>query len=1434
MITTNRVDWDRFKNLPGADDENFETLCRALIRLHYGRFGIFRATAQMPGIEFQLNLHSDCALGKAGTQFGWQCKWYGIESGKSIGKTRRNQIEEAIRLSEEKYPDLTDWVLWTKRPLTGGKKGDDEWYHKIDSKFRLHARDSSDIEDLLSGDAAMLRATYFGDCILRPETLAERHEHSVSSVHTRWLPQAHQEVDAERVLRRMLGEAISWKRMTEVADKLEKSARSMLRGEAPPSQLAADNLAFITKLNELAKTLRAAPTRLEEGNFDLIQDFFEQRPESLSASLSILPRRLRSLRLPSNFHATNGLAFYGAGQSLINEMQQSLNTRIYAVMADAGGGKTQLSATLTAPQENRPAGILLHGRDLKHGGSLDDLAGTFVIDGTPMTSFEALVAALDAASQRAKRRLPIVIDGLNEAEDPRDWKKPLSEANTLLNKYPGVLLVVTLRTGTKHPSNDQWRNPEQELERTVFARIALPEETPLVEMEGFGINTQEAIKRYFKHFRINAPVNAVPADLLAHPLTLRIFCEVTNPPPQKCEVGPEALPRSLVQLFEKYLARAVERIGELSPRSIPYNGHDVRRALNQLALMLWDQNSREVDQAYYREQIGDNKRVWEHSLVKLMEQEGLILRIVDDTSGQYGIIPVYDAIGGYVVADALLSKMGYSDFAAWIKKPEVVSRFHNEKWDELHPMATDIFSALVALTPRRFKQEQLWNLAPETLKRLALLEAMKLEGDLIDRATVDEIIKLIRDPSLSSTIFGHLFHTRSIPKHPFNATFLDDQLRGMSNTERELRWTELTRNDYERSYSYKNIPQVGKEWQKDRSLRSEADMLIARWRMWLLTSTVRETRMKMTRALYWFGRGAPSSLFKLTIESLSISDPYIPERMLAAAYGVVMECHGLNRDATYETTALKRFAQELYSEMFSQGAKCRTTHILIREYAHRIIEVAQEANSTLFTADEMKRVQPPFPQDLHRAWPKIILKKEVYFPDNPLGVDFKNYTLGRLVPERGNYNFQHAEYQQVVAEVLGRIHKLGWSAEAFSKIDERISTTSFRRQQHDTSNKRIDRYGKKFSLIAYYEQLGMRMDLGLIEPSTSGNSGRSSDVDIDPSFPEPPCELLIDSSNWLSGRHHTLAAWIQRGPIPDTKPLRHQDTINGEKGPWLMLDGYFNQQDKISGRDIFFFVRAFLADEKDYRKIVGALKGQSMHDRWLPEKPAEIYAFAGEFPWCSTYGKYAEQTLSFVTERKFVTVKRPRTVFEESYNAEDARKYFELLRKGEDVPKDLMNSLSTSVKTVIEPQQEVREKTIDYKITPPVCDFRWEGQTIDDKNVSGTLLAKHIAQDLKLRWIPGSHDVADTQGKRATYNTAHDAHARENCQKAFFIREDLLLDYLRRKKQVLIWVSWGERGMADHLFDHFQNNREEYGQSSQVFHEVETLRPRAKRKAKKK
>lgn len=140
------LNWEIFVNLPGADGQNFETLCRVLIRCHYAQYGELVSRANQPGVEFHLLLNSQCSLGDSGRWYGWQCRWYGIPSGRAIGTTRKRKIKDAISTTERVLPNLTDWVLWTRYPLT---KGDQDWFYGLKTKMQLHLWTSCEVEELI-------------------------------------------------------------------------------------------------------------------------------------------------------------------------------------------------------------------------------------------------------------------------------------------------------------------------------------------------------------------------------------------------------------------------------------------------------------------------------------------------------------------------------------------------------------------------------------------------------------------------------------------------------------------------------------------------------------------------------------------------------------------------------------------------------------------------------------------------------------------------------------------------------------------------------------------------------------------------------------------------------------------------------------------------------------------------------------------------------------------------------------------------------------------------------------------------------------------------------------------------------------------------------------------------------------------------------------
>jgi hypothetical protein len=363
--------------------------------------------------------------------------------------------------------------------------------------MRLHQWTAAEVEEHLSGEAAIFRMTYFGELVLTPSLLAHQHEKSVAPIRRRWYPEVHQIVDAERVLRQMLGEPASWGRLNALATQLENEINSISSDTADLDPSLVNGVSHVIDCGQrFSVGLRNIADALARGDLDRLQQQIEGGPVLPGVELRLFHRRLRNVRHRSALQVTNAIADMYLASQIFVQINDLVGTRIVSILADAGCGKTQLAAGLTAADDGRPAGILLHGRDLQVGQSLDELSRKIVISGVPVPSMDALLASVDAAGQRAGRRLPIVIDGLNEAEDPRNWFSLLSSLREELSEYPYTLVVCTIRG--------------------AFAEEALPDKIERLEIPDFGFDTKAAIAQYFSYYRINAADFELPIGLLKH------------------------------------------------------------------------------------------------------------------------------------------------------------------------------------------------------------------------------------------------------------------------------------------------------------------------------------------------------------------------------------------------------------------------------------------------------------------------------------------------------------------------------------------------------------------------------------------------------------------------------------------------------------------------------------------------------------------------------------------------------------------------------------------------------------------------------------------------------------------------------------------------------------------------------------------------------
>lgn len=165
--------------------------------------------------------------------------------------------------------------------------------------------------------------------------------------------------------------------------------------------------------------------------------------------------------------------------------------------------------------------------------------------------------------------------------------------------------------------------------------------------------------------------------------------------------------------------------------------------------------------------------------------------------------------------------------------------------------------------------------------------------------------------------------------------------------------------------------------------------------------------------------------------------------MLAASYGVAMALHTDIENYSVLSPALLNYGQQLFNNIFAKGAPYSTTHNMIREYATRTIELVLLHNPRFLSDDEIERTKSPFSNGGILHWGEEDIDREEFHVsgDSPFRMDFENYSIGRLVKERGNYDFKHEGYRIVRSQILWRVKQLGWNREQFEDVDSSIAST---------------------------------------------------------------------------------------------------------------------------------------------------------------------------------------------------------------------------------------------------------------------------------------------------------------------------------------------------------------------------------------------------------
>lgn len=1068
------------------------------------------------------------------------------------------------------------------------------------------------------------------------------------------------------------------------------------------------------------------------------------------------------------------------------------NEPILLIVGEAGMGKTHLICDVALERINRglPPTIVVLGEKLVN--IKDPLESVFKACNLKKTK-DSILKELNRLGKNKSQRSLIIIDAINEA-DYLGWKKNYKKILEDLKKYPWIGVVMTCR------------NP--------FQNIALPKRKRLVTEwhTGFSEYELEAMSAYFSFYKLPLPEIPLLISEFSNPLFLSCFCKSAF----NLNDGKGLLARRIKGLSQGHagMTKILEDFYKNKDKEI-YNKHKQEYPLIIKPSWLWKNLIKEMAEQMalngdrYLENdaviailqtLSNNsydKKTCEEILTILVES-GILIRdgAWDGKNNKYFVVIKFPfhKFSDHLIARYLLTKKYFNPnkIRKSLEGDTSLGKIFKDKNSILENI--DLIEALMAEFPERVKsvkkvtdRDLIDYLPKESLKytevRNAYINSLywrRPDNFLNNKNQVKEsIIKyfnkvLLHYKSSNKSLLDLLVSTALKPQHPLNHKRLDKYLSSLSMKERDLRWSEFLREGGESGNIRKLLSWIEEHEQKRLDLdQAEAIITVLSW---VLTSNDRLLRDRATRCIYLVGRMNPKACFNVAQIMISKNDLYVVERVLAGCYGISLALHRKKDDHEF-IKLLNTFSKKIYTSFFKKGAIHSTTHIIIRDYAQGILELAYLHSENIFTKSQVKKFRPPYSMGGIRRWGRSKdLDKGIYRDGNsPMHMDFENYTLGRLVKDRSNYDFKNIDYIRVKDNIFWRIYQLGYSLKSFGEIDKEISRQSTPTRADYIG--KVDRYGKKYCWIAYNELFGFRADKNQINEFYLSEELRYIDTDLDPGFPVMTSTTNLLKRNLTKGQG-SLKEWMVQKSKPDISDYLIRESLEGENRPWVLVGGTIGEKNEKRSRRITIFVKAILiSKEKENLLKEFFNKTKYFGNDTIPNLPDVRDRYAAELGWREP----KKNDKDFI---KILRGKKRRKLTRNEMKIYNIRLSYSGIF-GE------MHEIKTAEKIKTHIDENVYEK-FQIEVLDRWLSSKDYSKMRNENGVGIHIPSKKFIQSTEIFFDNDSFGFLDKKGDRAVVSYANGDQYGTN-ENLLYISKDLIDKYLKKNKKELYIIAWGER-----------------------------------------
>jgi hypothetical protein len=1090
--------------------------------------------------------------------------------------------------------------------------------------------------------------------------------------------------------------------------------------------------------------------------------------------------------------------------AIVRDEKEYIQSAAFKVLADPqllvsgewGTGKTHLLCDVTQIRVGRGhATVLVLAKNFQ-GSVVAEICARIEAGRTAVEVFDRLEELANVTGERAV----IIVDGVNEGRR-REWREAVTALQALIADRPGIGLIVTCRTPFESIAIEQ-----KDLEK-------------LHKVTHLGFDDQEfdAQAAFFQYYNLPLPEVPLLDREFSRPLTLKLICQslhnLTGKKLVQGFAGIASGQKGMTYILESF----VNRVGEPIEREYGLRAKGcwgLLKGSDQIAdkrLAGFAPCMAANLRGYVRRSEADRiiaahypglKPAQRSQLLDVLRTNGLIEEDAVWYSTNSGFksrivlrLP-YQRFSDHLVARHLLKTHLDTSSAASIKRSfttksplarifRLSNRYHREYAEPgwAQALITEFPERVGKRLPR--KQRELFFVLPKQAQDLNAYFDPFIEGLFWrDPAAFTEGTRGVINQYLNAgsqaweRMVDALAAVSTKPRHPYHARRLYDFLARYSMPDRDLQWSEYLRRRYASPTIHRLLTWAEKFNTANMTQGSATELVVLL--SLVLVTVVRGDRDLVTKALVLIGERFPEVLFTHVVTSLGFNDPYVPERMLAAAYGTTLSLVDSEAAPTFRPL-LGDLAKTLYRKMFASDARYATHHTLMRDYALGIIQIAQRANCVALPKTASRYLALPFPNTpstfASDGTPDPAVKEAI---GHAIHMDFGNYTMGSLIPNRANYDDKKPDYVQVRAKIERRMFDLGYRAERFKEADTAIGNTSWNARDQE----KVDRYGKKYSWIAYFEMWGEREAARKLPDWRLGE--RTPDCGVDPSFPKRPPDWAPPIPDMFGNPDVETEAWVQSGFTPKWDPLLVVPEINGHLGEWVLLGGFIRGTDESHDRELFAFLRGMFVARKDVCKLKAKfLSVEYPGNDKIPAAATEHYLYAGEAGRRQNYARRLYQRNGRYRRQIVETFDEYVREGPNENTSPVARKIRSTSEDGE--------KASFSFSELLGPIPKMRHVP-GIRVELPLIHFGWESYHSPYNDFSGfDLPAPSLIQRLGLVSKNREIDFYDAMGKSGTlYREAGDGWigARHHL---LYLRADLLRRYLIDTRQVLVWCNWGER-----------------------------------------